>query len=73
MDCAEDYTVITVHLEWNLIFFAGEDGTIIAYNMDCKKIMSSLSVSFGMVDVPLKKSSSADHTIFLMSPCSWFH
>jgi hypothetical protein len=30
--------VITVHPEWNLIFFAREDGTIIAYNMDRKKV-----------------------------------
>ena len=30
--------VIAVHLEWNLIFFAREDGTIIAYNMDRKKV-----------------------------------
>jgi len=30
--------VITVHLEWNLIFFVKGDGTIIAYNMDRKKV-----------------------------------
>ena len=32
--CDADYRVIAVHLEWNLIFFAREDGTIIAYDMD---------------------------------------
>ena len=72
-DFDDEDIVITVHPEWNLIFFAREDGTIIAYNMDRKKFMSSMYVSFGMVDVPLKKSSSTDHTIFLMSPCSWIH
>jgi hypothetical protein len=30
--------VIIVHLEWNLIFFARENETIIAYNMDHKKV-----------------------------------
>ena len=72
-DFDDEDIVIIVHPEWNLIFFAREDGTIIAYNMDRKKFMSSLSVSFGMVDILLKKSSSADHTIFLMFPCSWIH
>ena len=38
MDCVDEYTVITIHSEWNLIFFAREDGTIIAYNMDHKKV-----------------------------------
>ena len=54
-DFDDEDIVITVHLEWNLIFFAREDGTIIVYNMVRKKVMSSLSVSFGMVDIPLKK------------------
>ena len=34
VDWVVEYTVITVHPEWNMIFFAGEDGTIIAYDMD---------------------------------------
>ena len=34
VDWVAEYTVITVHLEWNMIFFAGENGTIIAYDMD---------------------------------------
>ena len=34
VDWVVDYTVITVHPEWNMIFFAGEDGTIIAYDKD---------------------------------------
>ena len=38
MDCVDEYTVITVHPEWNMIFFAGEDGTIIAYDMDRIKV-----------------------------------
>ena len=37
-DFDDEDIVITVHPEWNLIFFAREDGTIIAYNMDNKKI-----------------------------------
>ena len=72
-DFVDKDIVITAYLERNLIFFAREDGTIIAYNMDRKKVHVILSVSFGMVDLLLKKSSSADHTIFLMFPCSWIH
>ena len=33
VDWVVEYTVIIVHLEWNMIFFAGEDETIIAYNI----------------------------------------
>ncbi|XP_066333971.1 uncharacterized protein [Miscanthus floridulus] len=33
-DFVDGDIVITVHPEWNLIFFAGVDGTIIAYDMD---------------------------------------
>ena len=38
MDWVDEYTVIIVHLEWNMIFFAGEDGTIIAYDMDRRRV-----------------------------------
>ena len=38
MDWVDEYTVITVHLEWNLIFFVREERTIIAYDMDCRKV-----------------------------------
>ena len=34
LDFVDEVIVITVHPEWNLIFFAGEDGTIIVYDMD---------------------------------------
>ena len=37
-DFDEEDIVITVHPEQNLIFFAREDGAIITYNMDRKKI-----------------------------------
>ena len=37
-DFDDEDIVIIVHLEWNLIFFAREDGTIIAYNMDHQKV-----------------------------------
>ena len=37
-DFVDEDIVITVHPEWNLIFFAREDGTIITYNMDRKKV-----------------------------------
>jgi len=30
-------SVIIGHPEWNLIFFVGDDGTIIAYDMDRRK------------------------------------
>ena len=38
VDWVAEYIVITVHPEWNMIFFAGEDGTIIAYDMDRNKV-----------------------------------
>jgi hypothetical protein len=38
VDCVDDYTVIIVHPEWNLIFFAREDRTIIAYDINCIKV-----------------------------------
>jgi hypothetical protein len=34
LDFIDEDIVIIIHLERNLIFFAGEDGTIIAYDMD---------------------------------------
>jgi uncharacterized membrane protein len=38
VDCVDEYIVITVHPEWNTIFFARKDGTIIAYDMDRIKV-----------------------------------
>ena len=38
LDVDEGYTMIAVHLEWNLIFFVGWERTIIAYNMDNRKV-----------------------------------
>ena len=32
------YTAITVHPEWNSIFFVGAERTIIAYDMDRRKV-----------------------------------
>jgi hypothetical protein len=36
--CDEEYKVITVHLEWNFIFLVGNHITLIAYDMDCRKV-----------------------------------
>ena len=36
--CDEEYRVIIVHLEWNFIFLAGKDRTLIAYDMDRIKV-----------------------------------
>jgi hypothetical protein len=33
-----DYRVITVHLEWNLIFLVEEDRTLMAYDMSHRKV-----------------------------------
>jgi hypothetical protein len=38
VDWVPEYTVITIHREWNMIFFAGEDRTIITYAMDCRRV-----------------------------------
>jgi hypothetical protein len=34
----EEHIVITVHLEWNLIFFARKDRIIIVYDMNHRKV-----------------------------------
>ena len=36
--CDEEYRVITVHPEWNFIFLVGKDRTLIAYDMDRRKV-----------------------------------
>ena len=36
--CDEEYRVITVHPEWNFIFLVGKDRTLIAYDMDHRKV-----------------------------------
>ena len=36
--CDEEYRVITVHLEWNFIFLVGKNRTLIAYDMDRRKV-----------------------------------
>ena len=69
MDCVDDNTVIIVQPEWNLIFFAGEDGTTIAYDMDRIRVHVIPARVFRYGRCTVKKSSSADHTIFLMFPC----
>ena len=33
-----DYKVIIVYLEWNLIFLVGEDRTLMAYDMNRRKV-----------------------------------
>ena len=38
MDWVDEYIVITVHLEWNMIFFVGEQRTIIVYDMHRRKV-----------------------------------
>lgn len=37
--CDADYRVIVVHLEWNFIFLVGEDRTLIAYDLNLKKVL----------------------------------
>ena len=36
--CSEEYRVITVHPKWNFIFLVGKDRTLIAYDMDRRKV-----------------------------------
>ena len=38
LDCDADYTTIAIHPEWNIIFLVEEERTIIAYNMDNRKV-----------------------------------
>ena len=37
--CDANYRVIAVHVEWNLIFLVGEDRTLIAYDMNRRKVL----------------------------------
>jgi len=37
--CDEEYRVITVHPKWNLIFLVQKDRTLIAYDMNCRKVL----------------------------------
>jgi hypothetical protein len=36
--CDVEDKLIAVHLEWNLIFFVGEDITLLAYDMNHRKV-----------------------------------
>ena len=36
--CDKEYILITVHPEWNFIFLVGKDRTLIAYDMDRRKV-----------------------------------
>jgi hypothetical protein len=38
VDWVAEYIVIIVHPEWNMISFVGEDGTIITYDMDRRRV-----------------------------------
>jgi hypothetical protein len=37
--CDADYRAIAFHLEWNLIFLNSEDRTLIAYDMNLRKVL----------------------------------
>jgi hypothetical protein len=50
VDYNSAYTAITVHPEWNLIFFVGAERTIITYGMDRRKVYvipASVNHSYG--------------------------
>ena len=54
VDYDSAYTTIIVHLEWNLVFFVGVERTIIAYDMDRRKvnvIPASVDRSYGRCKV----------------------
>jgi hypothetical protein len=71
MDWVAEYTVIIIHLEWNMIFFARRMEQSLHMTRTVKEFMSSLPVSFGMLGIVLKKSSTTERSIFLMFSCSW--
>ena len=48
--CDEDYRVITIHPEWNFILLVGKDRTLIAYDMDRRKVYVIHAVSFTFID-----------------------
>jgi hypothetical protein len=46
VDYESDYTAITIHPEWNLIFFVGEERRFMANDMDRRKVHAILSRAF---------------------------
>ena len=50
--CDAEYRVIVVHLEWNLIFLVGEDKSLLAYDMNRSKVLSSLPGPSAILEVP---------------------
>jgi len=55
LDCDADYTTIAIHPEWNMIFFTGEDRTIIAYDMDRIRVHVIPACVFWYVRCSVKK------------------
>ena len=55
VDWVAEYTVITFHPKWNMIFFAREDGTIIAYDMDHRRVYIIRAHVFRYVRRSIKK------------------
>ena len=55
LNFVDDDIVITVHPEWNMIFFVGEDGTIIAYDMDRRRVHAIPTRVFWYVRCSVKK------------------
>jgi hypothetical protein len=55
------YTVVIVHLEWNLVFFVGVgvERSVIAYNMDNRKVhvIPTHYILYGRRDILLEINS----------------
>jgi hypothetical protein len=48
--CDKEYRVITVRSEWYFILLVGKNRTLIAYDMDHRKVHSSIPMSSAFVD-----------------------
>ena len=59
MDCVVDYTAIAINPEWNLIFFIGEERTIITYDMDHREVhvIPALVIRYGRYRVLIEDMS----------------
>jgi hypothetical protein len=70
--CDAEYRVIAVHFEWNLIFLVGEDRTLLAYDMNHRKVHVLPTWVVHCPRLTWSLCINGPH-FFLMFPCSWSH
>ena len=69
--CDEEYRVIAIHLKWNLIFLIGEDRTLLAYDMNHRKVHFLHTRVIRCSRPTWSLCINGPHHLTL--PCSWSH